>query len=380
MAAAPVEKWRIRAGAVLGFLALVGFLLSLPIVFQSWWATFPITILLAAPLALPFAWLWSRFVSHGHLKRLWLAIAVGITAVLTVLVAAPIYYFAVATEVKPALVPLVALTNGQKKIVFQGMQHVGADRFYKGVAYDLEEALGRGYVLYYEGVANSTPENDKWFQGVVTHGADLTTAYRELGQLCGLQFQSDYLQVVSQDAVQHPGNHVVADVNTAQLRAEYDRLMRTDPAFAAAMSRPADADGGSNGLERVVNWLRRGTQSQRDLAGVVCRGFMTTAMTKSNDAAERDDLDPLILDYRNRVLADRLLSEPRQRIYVTYGAKHLPGVFALLKAADPKWRIASVKWTRTIDSPESYSANLSGVTAPQNIAASMLFHALKLGN
>ncbi|AYJ84990.1 hypothetical protein D3Y57_02755 (plasmid) [Sphingomonas paeninsulae] len=98
------------------------------------------------------------------------------------------------------------------------------------------------------------------------------------------------------------------------------------------------------------------------MAGVICRGVMTKLMARAADSSKRDDLDPLILDYRNRVLAQHLLAEPRKQIYLTYGAKHLPGMFALLKRADPHWHIASVKWLRTIDSPESYNASLSSVT------------------
>lgn len=356
-------RWRVRAATILWFVGALGFLLALPVLLQAHWLALPLVLLLSALIALPIAWLWRRFAVSGRLKSAWWPVAVAFAFVLSMLVAAPVYYLASVTQLRPALVPQVTLTNGEKQIVFQGMQHVGATRFYKGVAFDLEEALARGYILYYEGVGNSTPDNDKWFEQVATHGQDLTAAYRELGELCGLNFQSDYLQVVVNDSQLHPQNHVVADVNTAQLRAEYDRLLKANPEFAKAMAKQPELSS-SDGLERLVGWLRKGTSGQRDLAGILCRGFMTMSMTKANDAGSRQDLDPLILDYRNHVLAGRLLAEPRNRIYVTYGAKHLPGTFALLRAADPRWRIVSVKWLRTIDSPESYSASLPGITQP----------------
>lgn len=169
--------------------------------------------------------------------------------------------------------------------------------------------------------------------------------------------------MVLRDAAAHPAMHVVADVSTADLKREYDRLMATSPNFVAAMTRKADAPD-TDQMEKLVGVLRRGTPAQRDTAGIICRGFMTTAMRSANDPTKHDDLDPLILDYRNHVLAGRLLAEPRRRIYVTYGDKHLPGVFALLKRADPRWRVATVKWLRTIDSPESYTASLPGLAYP----------------
>ncbi|WP_293985639.1 hypothetical protein [Sphingobium sp.] len=79
-------------------------------------------------------------------------------------------------------------------------------------------------------------------------------------------------------------------------------------------------------------------------------------MTYASQRSTASEMDNLILAYRNRVLANALLAEPRRRIYVTYGAAHLPGVFALLQKADPRWKIQTLKWSRTID----YQENLSG--------------------
>jgi len=358
------HQWRIRAGAILWFLGACGFLLALPMVLQAWVWLLPISVVAAAMLALPIAWLWARFVSKKPFRHAWLKWSLAILFLLAMLLAAPIYYFAIATQMRPALVPQVTLTNGSKRVVFQGMQHVGSDAFYKSVVFDLEDALSRGYVIYYEGVQPSTPDIDRWFDQLVSGGKDLNSAYRDLSGLCGLRFQSDYLAVVVRDGIAHPERHVVADVSTADLRAEYDRIVARDPAFADATKRKVEApDTGT--FENVVEFLSAGTDAQREMAGIVCRGFMTKSMAASADPAQRDALDPLILDYRNRVLADRLIAEPRHHIYLTYGSKHLPGLFALLRKSDPKWRVASVKWIRTIDSPQSYSASLPGMPTPK---------------
>jgi hypothetical protein len=360
--AANSASWRIRLGAIGWFIAGLAFVLAVPIVLQASWMALPAILLIATLLALPVAWVWRRFRPSVHLGRAWTKVGIALTICLSVILAAPIYYFASITQLKPALVPQVTLQNGEKEIIFQGMQHVGAERFYKSIVFDLESGLSNGYILYYEGVRPSTADNDAWFAQTVTHGRDLTSAYRELGSLCGLDFQSDYLQVVFQDSVAHPENHSVADVDTAQMKAEFDRLMATDPDFATAMSEADDApEPDSDSLDGVVSWLQRGTDAQREMAGVICRGFMTSTMTQSNDSTERQPLDPLILDFRNRVLAQRLLDEPRDKIYLTYGAAHFPGVYALLRNDDPRWQVVSVKWLRTIDTPENYSATLPGL-------------------
>jgi hypothetical protein len=351
--------WRIRLGAVAWFLAGLAFLLAAPVLLQAWPPLLLIVGLIAALLALLIAWLWRRLKHRQRWRGAWAQTAVGLVFLLTVLLAAPIYVFAFYTQYRPALVPQVTLVNGDRTIVIQGMQHVGADRYFRSVVFDLEQALAEGYVLFYEGVRPSTPEIDAWFDQAVTDGQDLTTAYREIGDVCGLRFQSDYLNVLKADEAEHPGRHVVADVSTADLKAEYDRLVQIDPSFATAVLKREAAD--SDGLETVVSYLNKGTSGQKDIAGVICRGFMTMVMSRSNDPSVRDDLDPLILDYRNRVLASRLIDAPSPKIYVTYGSKHIPGVYQILKADDPSWRVASVKWLRTIDVEESYTRQLRGL-------------------
>lgn len=65
-----------------------------------------------------------------------------------------------------------------------------------------------------------------------------------------------------------------------------------------------------------------------------------------------------MLDYRNRELAARIAQSPANKIYVTYGAGHLPGLLRDLKASNPAWEIKSLKWERTIDTPETLSGRL----------------------
>lgn len=353
--------WPVRLGAILWFVALLAFLLSAPVLLQAWPPILLVVVVAAGLFAWPIAWVWRRLRRKGSLRSAWAKTAVGIAILASVVLAAPVYFFALLTDLQPALVAQVTMTNGAKTVVFQGMQHVGTDRFYRSVVYDLENALGEGQVLFYEGVTPSTSDADRWFNQVVTDGHDLTASYRELGEVCGLQFQNDYLATVVRDRAVHPDQHVVADVSTTDLKREYERLIQVDPRFGADMKRRDQPEASTSQLEGVVSFLQQGTAGQNELAGVICRGFMTMVMNKDNDPSKYDDLDPLILDYRNRVLADRILTEPREAIYVTYGAKHMTGVYDLLRRADSNWRVVSVKWLRTIESPDTQTGTLHGM-------------------
>ena len=355
-----IRDWRLRLGAAFWLILGLGFLLSLPVIYD--WAAWAFVVILVAAglLAVPVAWIKGViFARRGKrsFKWRWLRSSVTWFLLLCILVAAPIYYLATLTETKPALVPQATLTNGQKTVVFQGMQHIGSEHFYKSVIYDLEQAIADGAVIYYEDVQTKTPESKAFFAkltGALVGGSDLSGAYRLIGETCGLKFQLDYFGLLDADKREHPERHLIADVDAIELKQEYERLMRTDPAFAAAhaddFSAGQPADGSSDALLQALQWMRSGSDSQKRLAGVVCRGLMTLTR-EPGDGEGAGRFDPIILDFRNRALAERIVADQHARIFITYGARHLPGVFAELRQRDPNWKLVSVKWMRMIEAP-----------------------------
>lgn len=356
----------IRLSTLLWAVLLLCFLAGLPVLLDATWLALPALLLMAALLALPMAWLWRRIWRPARARRwfgTWLHGSVGLWFLLCGLAAAPVYFLAITTETQPAIVPTVTLSNGPRTVVLQGMQHVGAERFYQAVVYDLEKALADGYVLAYEGVADSDPEADAWFRRTLSHGKDLGDSYRELGKTCGLSYQIDYFGPVVADAKAHPERHVTMDVNTRAMKQEYDRLMQSDPDFAAAMRQrdeeqaaPADDDA-PDFVTRLIERQKAGGERQNALAGTLCRGIMTFVMRQATTGGTGNDMDPVVLTFRNRHLATQLLTDPREKIYVTYGAAHLPGVMDLIKR-EPGWRVESVKWMRTIAAPEHLEGRL----------------------
>lgn len=269
----------------------------------------------------------------------------------------PIYYLAYKGEVDPLLLPHAEISNGEKTIVFQGMIHIGNEAFYKSVVYDLETALDNGYKLFYEGVKPSTPENDAWFAKTGA-GAELGEKYQDITKVCGVKFQLDYLQLMAHDMEKNPDRHFTADVDTAQLKAEYDRLMRDDSAFAFTMKLTEDAqhqEPGSKYVAKIIEFIKQNSEGQQRIAGVLCRGVFALALdpTKTSDGP----LNKLILDFRTHNLANAISADPSSKIYITYSAAHLPGVLTLLRKADPRWEIKSVKWLRGMTHPQDDTDN-----------------------
>lgn len=365
-AASAPAPWQIRLSTLLWAGLLTLLVCSLPVLIGASWLSLPALLLTAAILALPAAWLHRRLWKKSRTRPwrgAWLRASLGIFCLLCGVLALPVYYLAIATEARPASVPTVTLTNGPRTLVLQGMQHVALERFYKSVVYDLEQALADGYVLAYEGVAKSDPLSDAWFDKTLAGGQELGDRYRQLGKLCGLGYQIDYMGPLVADAKLRPQRHVTLDVDTRAMKQQYDRLMASDATFAAAMQRrerEADkeaSDGSADVIARIIDWQKSGSSSQIALAGTLCRGVMTHVMRRANAHQPGEPLDAVVLDMRNRHLASALMADPRPKIYVTYGAAHLPGVIALLQQ-QAGWQLQSVKWMRTIAAPDTVTGTL----------------------
>lgn len=354
------ERLKLRVSTIVWFLLAAGFLLGLPVLLDVHVLLLVAVVVLALLLAFPAAWLVRRiFAGQRRQRRLWSYIKAFLALVfaITALIAAPLYYLAFRTELTPLTVPQATLSNGKKTVVFQGMMHIGSEGFYKSVVYDLEKALSEGYAIYYEGVRGDLA-GDKWFSETLAGGGDLNTNYQTFGDACGLQFQGPYFQLLAADMKARPERHVEADVSTADMMNEYQRLMETDPEFAATAGQSklaAPEDGEADQTTQLFDWLANATPGQRKILGLACRGWMT--MLLGNKTAP-SPLDPVILDFRNEKLAERIETSTDDKIFVTYGAGHLPGLLDDLQKSDPAWEIKSLKWMRTIETPEDLEGQI----------------------
>lgn len=352
------------------FVLVVLFLISLPVVLVWPGSFFAGLMVLSLLLALPVLGLWWLMCrKNPRFKPLpqYLKISFATLMIVATLISLPVYYFSFEVDSRPSAIPQVTLSNGTKTVVFQGMVHVGSETFYKSVVYDLEKALSEGYTLFYEGVQPSPGEGDAWFSENLAGGGDLSDNYKMLSSVCGLQFQLDYFSLLTVDMKVHPERHVTADVTTLEMKREYDRLVKTNPAFAAAVQKKPAAktdaakSDDSDPLDFLTAYARDGSRDQKNILGILCRGLIN-----ENIGAMSSDgpLEPVILDFRNRNLAQKIITHPSKKIYITYGAAHLPGVIALLKEKDPKWKVVSTKWMRAVGTPEHLTGTLPPIPQP----------------
>ena len=288
-----------------------------------------------------------------------LAHGVGGVLAATGLAALPIYYMAFWVTSGPTALPLATLTNDKKTVTFQGMQHVASEDFYKSVVFDLEKALTEGYTLFYESVQSvpGRPDLNQWFNETLAgNKKGLNEGYTQLANSCGLTFQLAYFEPLLADKAVHPSKHVIADVSYLDLKTEYDRLMREDPAFAQAIAtRAAKKSDDDDSTLAMLSAIGKATKDQKRLVGILCRGFMGLSM--AGVIGKKDaTFEKVILDFRNRALARFVAESPADKIYITYGAAHMSGFLKALQALDPAIMVQSLRWVRPMLLPNEPGA------------------------
>ena len=325
------------------------FLLSVPLlVSASPWILAGV-FLLGAGLVAAFAWLLARLRRRASPRRWPQALAGGMVA--TVLIALPLYWLVLQPALRPLAVPRVTLGDGQRQVVFQGMTHIGSAPFYRSVAFDLMRTREAGYKVYFEGVMPGTPEAQAWFRNELAGGGDLNAGYGKLAGFCGLHFQNDFLGFVAADAAKDPARTVNADVTETEMWDEWKRLVAARPALADQLLKehPPSDDDGNSGMNHVMQMLSRVGDRQRDFVGAACRGIFTFALQGEEHP---DVLNAVVLDFRNRKLAERIAADAGRNLYLIYGSGHFPGLFHALRQQDPAWRIEGVTWSTAIEAPE----------------------------
>ncbi|HEV7270401.1 hypothetical protein [Pseudoxanthomonas sp.] len=325
------------------------FLLSVPLLLSASPWLLAASFLLGAGVVAALAWLLARLRRRSSPHRWPQALAGGMVA--TALIALPLYWLVLQPALRPLAVPRVTLGDGQRQVVFQGMTHIGSAPFYRSVAFDLMRTREAGYKVYFEGVMPGTPEAQAWFRDELAGGGDLNAEYGKLAGFCGLHFQNDFLGFVGTDAVKDPARTVNADVTETEMWEEWKRLVAARPELADQLVKehPPSDDGGSSGMNHVMQVLSHVGDRQRDFVGAACRGIFTFAL----QGKERPDvLNAVVLDFRNRKLAERIAADAGRNLYLIYGSGHFPGLFHALKQQNPAWRIEGVTSSTAIEAPE----------------------------
>lgn len=183
-----------------------------------------------------------------------------------------------------------------KSIIFVPIAHASTPEFYNGVKSVVSNYKAKGYTVFYEQITRAAKKEE-------TAGKPDTLALK-LRKLVGLEPTRQTYAILKNF---FPG--IVA-------QPEYKDLGVTASDLNADIS-----------LEQLVG-------KYEDLYGPValnnCDFETKTGVLGYNCGALGNDIEPVILDYRNENVARLVKSAVTDKILVVYGAKHIPGIIKLL--------------------------------------------------
>ncbi len=349
------SSWWIALKAILLFVLTLLALLGLLVLVSATDSFRP--LLLVAVVALVIGAIWAgvgRLVRRGRAGarpfwRSWLS-ASGVVGLLALaLLAVPLLVVITINATRPLAVPRVTLTDGEREVVFQGMIHIGSAPYYQAVAFDMTQAADLGYVLFFEGVRAGAPENVQRMNEILgTNGVNLNQVYDAFAQQCGLHFQNEYFGVFYDDMASNPDQFVNADVSVDDMMAEWDRLLQEHPEWSAAQINERPEEEVDNQLDGMMGRLNSLTPGQQRLTQLACQTVLNVNLGQLG--GEKPPFNEnVVVDFRNRNLAEMIMQHPAERLYITYGYDHFRGVYKLLTEANPNWRIADVEWRQAID-------------------------------
>jgi hypothetical protein len=227
---------------------------------------------------------------------------------------------------KPVTVNKYILSNGSKTVVFQEMRHIGTGNFYKQVNDDIQYYRNQGYVFGYEGIffigGRELYADDK---------IDYTQSYMEQPMVLGGLHKDDVNLDLNWIDISNKIEKKIKGLNE-QNKTTSGYVNQTIMDIPMLKNEIKMNENGINLVDYTVNNLIR------------IRYFENLTNKYNIDIQsmvypEHPIEHSVIMDDRNKIVADFIQKEARDKILINYGAQHFDGIFKLLKDYDSNWKI-----------------------------------------
>jgi hypothetical protein len=211
------------------------------------------------------------------------------------------------------------ITNGDKKIVFIGMHHIGTKEFYADVKKLCDSLIEADYSLFYEGV-RKIPSKDSM---------ELDTMYKKIRQITGL-----HLGAMTKD-----GGYIDT-VNNTIMGRKFKFISKYH-----LVNQPRNTMFFRDSLQVKNIDVRASTilaETERKFGPVLLTQYDHSVPAHKKYKYKSKTLkEPraqfYMLEYRNEVITDSVLSGPN-KIALLYGDDHFKGILKNLQAADSSYR------------------------------------------
>lgn len=241
-------------------------------------------------------------------------------------------------EVSPAKMPVYTLTNGQKTIVFHGMSHIGTQNFYNQVQESIKKYKEDWYVYYFEWVRPGSEANHEAFDKALWVKFDEKT-YENMSKLYGLVNQNNQLFLWQVNDLDFN-----VDISIDDVMAKYENIKSEAWISTRNYKAPLDA------WELIGNELSKLNPRELTVLRYINKSFINMIVKSQwlqqsiQDNFSNKELFAVILDERNKVIADKIITSEDTKIIMTYGLLHFEWIFQILKQHDIKWRIEKIDY------------------------------------
>lgn len=235
------------------------------------------------------------------------------------------------------------LTNGEKTVVFQGMMHIGLRSFYEQVGQELNYYRDSGYKIYQE----CFRYNSKIVSKDDPNYSDAVKKYNGFKDIYAQSMSKYPVFTTTKYTYQDFGlyNYIQYDDECADLnRSEFTKL--TDELTKKHDIKKETVDEVSNSGDHIeafvyLNKYEKSFIYVANIMNLNLNHFFDKTLYKFYSYFD----DSLLLDLqigmeaRNKNLANSIIKEPNNYIYISYGSAHFYGVLESLKEHDKNWKI-----------------------------------------
>lgn len=234
------------------------------------------------------------------------------------------YYY---NEKSPSYLKEYTISNWEKTVVFQEMMHIWWKDFYENVSKNLKNYKSENFVHFFEWVWDWTEENKKEFNQALWFDFD-ENLYPNVAKLLKLEFQ-DYKKIIWEISEKD----INVDISIDEIMEEYRKSKTPNSKNEINFSEVS---------KELDKFLKTATERQINLISYIWQAFLNYTLANMSNIKIYDwnlDIMNVILDKRDKNLADAIINSPEEKIYVTYGALHFPWVLKYLQENDTNWKI-----------------------------------------
>jgi len=213
-------------------------------------------------------------------------------------------------------VQLKFITNGNKKIVFMPMHHVGKTSFYDDARNKIDSLMSIGYIVYYENV-----------RMLVKDSLQKDTIYRKARKITGV----DFFTALNNKGYIDTSKNTLMGKKTKYI-AKYKLVNQSHtmfPTFDSLRVKNVDA-----------NFAQLISACENKYGTIVLEkyDFETKFGEKYKHKKEKGIYEYFLTGFRNTIISSTIINDKNNKIIIVFGSKHFDGILENLIAADKNYK------------------------------------------